>query len=331
MKYNDFSRLSPPFESVLALQCDPLMTLQRQSDSSLFLAYEAQKRGMSVFVYTPNDLSLAVQDGRVTPMARGVFVHLEDTGRHYHVMSHALVPLHSVQALLIRQDPPFDTRYMSNLYLLDTLRAFFDVCMVNAPQGIRETCEKTVPFLWPQYMPDTLVSDVVDDAYAFAQNYDSIIIKPLLGHGGRGVLRLEKPTRAFLESLMPLYQKNDTGPVVMQRYLHEVQQGDKRVLMVDGRIVCAFRRQPQPLDPRANLVMGGTAIVCDLSAREVEICTHIGPYLKEKGLYLAGVDLLGEHLIEVNVTSPTGLRTAYDLYHLDIPALFWDGLSTVFS
>lgn len=315
---------------ILALQCDPLSTLNLSSDSSLFLAFEAQQRGMQVFVYTPDALSLTVQDGYSTCFARGVFIKLSDNGRTYTIQHETLLPLNQAHVLLIRQDPPFDTHYISNLYILEAMLKGNPTrkspITLNHPGGIRHTCEKTLPLMCPHYVPDTLISDVVQDLYEFSQNYDSVIIKPLLGHGGHGVLHLMRPTRAFLENLLPFYTKNNTGPLVMQRYITNAPHGDKRVIMVGGRIVCAFRRIPQQHDPRANLCRGGTAQPCDLSAREVEICEHLAPYLNEHGIYLAGVDVLDEYLIEVNVTSPTGLRTAQSLYNLNIPALFWDGV-----
>ncbi|MBX9976878.1 MAG: glutathione synthase [Alphaproteobacteria bacterium] len=308
---------------IIALQIDPLETLNLQSDSSLLIAFEAQERGYRIFFYNPKDL--AYTQGYF--FACGHYLRLSNEGKFYTVEEEAIVDLSSVRALLIRQDPPFDHHYIANTYILELLEDH--ITILNSPRGIRAACEKTLPLLFPDFIPPTCISENVEILYKFSKGFDAVVIKPLFGHGGNGVLKLEKPTLFFLQTLTTLYKTSFPGPLVMQSYLPDVVFGDKRILLVNGDPVSIFKRVPKQGEIRANLVQGGVAEACDFTAKDLAICAAIKPKLRELGLYLVGLDIIGDYLMEINVTSPTGLRTANNIYNINIGKFFWDGLDDI--
>lgn len=303
-------------QSLLALQVDPFHTLNLETDSSLALAYEGQQRGHQVFTYQVQNLAW----DRGNLVAHGSFVRLTPSG--YEIMENAHLCLKDTSVLLIRQDPPFDSRYLSNTYLLEELEN--SVKVLNSPRGIRNGGEKTLPLQFPSLIPPTLISESASEIHQFSLDYDEIIIKPLFGHGGRDIMKIAKPSFLMLQTLIDLYQSKFQSPLVVQRYLNEIVQGDKRILMLDGDPVAVFRRIPKKGDIRSNLVQGGHAELCTLSRRDRDICDALAPTLRRLGLYFVGIDVIGEYLIEVNVTSPTGILAVKRLYDLDIAKLFWD-------
>ncbi len=306
--------------NILALQVDPLRDLNLQTDSSLALAFEAQSRGYKVFTYQP--YSLVYRQEKF--WATGLFIELRDEGTSYVASDESLLNLEEVSVILIRQDPPFDQRYMANTYLLELLEK--RVKIINSPKGMRSACEKVLPLQFPDFIPSTIITEKAQAIYDFAREFESVIIKPLFAHGGRGVLKLERPSLSHIETLLNLYHSSFPGPLVVQEYLKEIVKGDKRILLIKGDPVAVFKRVPREGDIRSNLVQGGTAEACCLSKKDLDICAALKPTLQHLGLYLVGLDVIGDYLMEVNVTSPTGLRAVEALYGIDVAKVFWDEL-----
>ena len=309
-------------QPILALQIDPLDTLNLQTDTSLMLALEAQHRGYRVFSYQPQQL--AFDSGKIT--ARGLWIHVMEDGDNIYtqVDSEGELNLNKASIVLMRQDPPFNERYLANTYLLEQLDPH--VRVLNSPKGIRNACEKTLPLLFPDLIPPTLITEDVVKIEEFAQKHEKIVLKPLFGHGGNDVFALERSKYKEIPSLFSFFKDKSPAPIIVQSFLEEIVQGDKRIIMIDGDVIGGFRRVPQKGDIRSNLAQGGRAEPCELSARDIEICKKIGSTLHEMGLYLAGIDVIGDYLIEVNVTSPTGLRILKRLYSIDAAKMFFDKL-----
>ncbi|MFH1517827.1 MAG: glutathione synthase, partial [Pseudomonadota bacterium] len=223
--------------------------------------------------------------------------------------------------ILMRQDPPFDMNYITACHLLELVSG--ETLVVNDPEGVRSSPEKIFPLLYPELMPPTLVSRDIRDITAFRSTHKDIIVKPLYGHGGAGVFRL-KPDDSNMDSLLEVFFTRSREPVMVQAFLPAVSEGDKRIMLIDGKPVGAINRRPQSGQVRSNLVVGGTAEKADLSDADMKICEAIGPELKRRGLILTGIDVIGGRLTEVNVTSPTGVQAIKALSGIDSAAIFWD-------
>lgn len=310
-------------QPIVAFQIDPLPTLRKETDSSLALAYAAQEKGLLVFTYTPYDLFY--ENGSFH--AKGCFITLLENGYTYTVTQTCTLDLSSVTFLLIRQDPPVDSMYLANLQMLIALKERCPhIMMLNDPRGIAQNGEKTLPFLLHDYTPPTLLSTDVHALFDFSRRYDAVILKPLLGHGGNGVTKLHQPSLDELSDHVQGYAQTFPGPLVMQPYLKAIETGDTRILLFQGEPVAVFNRVPPKGAFISNLVQGGYAQIATLSPQEEAICHALKPILLERGVYFAGVDLIGEYLMEVNITSPTGLRAADALYGRSHAALFWENL-----
>ncbi len=307
-------------QKILGLQIDPLPTLNLEFDSSLYLAYEAQKRGYSLFTYQPKNLFYANNHLK----AYGQKIALSHEGKAYHIIEETLCTLEELDTLLIRQDPPFDQRYMANLYLLELLE--HKVRILNSPRGIKAFCEKTLPLFFPDFIPPTIITENAKALYDFSQQHEQLVLKPLFGHGGHGVITLQKPSLQTLETLLTLYHTTYPGPIIGQKFLNDILKGDKRILLIQGEPVSIFKRHPKTGDIRSNMVQGGTAEPCDFSKRDMEICAALKPLLKQYNLSLVGIDIIGDYLMEVNVTSPTGLRAAEKLYDMNLAQTFWENI-----
>lgn len=310
-------------QPIAAFQIDPLATLKKVTDSSLALAYAAQDRDMLIFTYTPHDFFY--ENGVFC--AKGSFITMSDDGYEYTVTKSCTLDLSTVTFLLIRQDPPVDSMYLANLQMLIALKERFPhITMLNDPHSIVQSGEKTLPFSLPDYTPPTLLSTDVHALFEFSSRYDAVILKPLLGHGGNGVQKLSRPSLVALSDHMQSYAKTFPGPLIMQPYLSAVETGDTRILFFQGDPVAVFNRVPPKGAFLSNLVQGGYAQLATLSQKEQSICDALKPILLEKGIYFAGVDMIGEYLMEINITSPTGLRAADRLYGRSHAAIFWDKL-----
>ncbi len=306
----------------IAIQMDPVETLQIFGDSTFALGLEAQNRGHTLWFYTADRLSL--NEGVV--VARGQSVTFFDqAGAHFKADDIEARSLQDFDIILVRQDPPFDMAYITATHLLERLSP--DTMVINNPAEIRNAPEKLFVTLYPDLMPPTLISRDFETIIAFRQKHKDIIVKPLFGNGGAGVFRL-RPNDQNLTSLLEMFFSTSREPVIIQAYLPAVRNGDKRIILVDGNAVGAVNRIPKDGETRSNFHVGGIAAKTSLTKRDLEICTIIGPELRRRGLLFVGIDIIGDYITEINVTSPTGIREIKRLTNIDIAALAWDIIET---
>jgi len=303
----------------VAIQMDPLESVNIDGDTTFALAEVAQARGMELFVYGPEHMS--IEQGRVTAEVRPSRVQRVKGTPGLFDAPVRLDLAKDVDVILMRQDPPFDMSYITACHLLEQVSG--ETLVVNDPAGVRSSPEKIFPLMYPELMPPTLVSRDLPAIEAFRAKHRDIIIKPLYGHGGAGVFRLKEDDSNF-DSLTELFFTRSREPVMVQAFLPAVSEGDKRIILIDGKAVGALNRRPKAGQVRSNLVVGGTAEATDLSDADKRICDAIGPELKRRGLVLTGIDVIGGRLTEVNVTSPTGVQAIKKLSGIDIAADFWD-------
>ncbi|MDF3034443.1 MAG: glutathione synthase [Alphaproteobacteria bacterium] len=310
---------------VVALQMDPLPRINVETDTTVALGLEAQNQGYKLFTYTPDALSY--KEGQV--VAKGFWVTFQGQGdRFYTLEEEAFLNLKEARFILMRQDPPFNMAYIAATHLLDLLPP--PTRVLNNPAGVRNAPEKLLVTHFPDLMPPTLMSwdlSLIDD---FIKMHGSVILKPLFDFGGNGVFLLHAGD-PNLPGILEIYLRLYPEPPIFQKFLPEVAQGDKRIILIDGKPVGIYKRIPLEGQTRSNMRAGGRPGACDFSARDLEICARIGPTLKERGLYLAGIDVIGDYLTEINVTSPTGLRTINQLYGINLAKDFWERLGSGFS
>lgn len=299
---------------------DPLPHIKVETDTSFALGVEAQNQGYQVFAYTPDALSYV--EGQV--MARGFWVTFKDQAESfYKATEEALFNLKEAQFVLMRQNPPFDMAYIAATHLLELLPP--PTRVINDPRGVRNAPEKLLPTHFPDLMPPTLISWDLPLIEDFIKIYGSIILKPLFEFGGAGVVLLHRED-PNLHSLLEMYRKAYREPPIFQKFLPEVAEGDKRIILINGEPAGIFKRVPLKGQTRSNMRVGGQAEACDFSARDLEICARISPTLKKEGLYLVGIDVIGDYLTEINVTSPTGIPVIKKLYQTDLAKDFWERL-----
>jgi glutathione synthase len=305
----------------VAIQMDPLEHVNIDGDTTFALAETAQARGMELFVYGPQDMSL--EGTRVTARVRPAKVQRVPGAPGVFSEAVTLDLAKDVDVVLMRQDPPFDLSYITACHMLELISG--ETLVLNDPAGVRSSPEKILPLMFPDLMPPTLVSRDPAAIEDFRERYKDIIVKPIYGHGGAGVFRL-KEDDSNLDSLLELFFSKSREPVMVQAFLAAVSEGDKRIMLVDGKAVGALNRRPKSGQVRSNLVVGGTAEKSDLSDADKRICDAIGPELRKRGLVLTGIDVIGGRLTEINVTSPTGVQAIKKLSGIDIPAIFWDSV-----
>lgn len=302
----------------VAVQTDPMATIKIQGDSGFALMLEAQRRGHEILYYHPD--SLAMRDGQPSALAYPLIVR-DVEGDHFTLGTASRVPLADFDVILMRQDPPFDLHYITATHFLE--RVHPKTLVVNDPASVRNAPEKVFVTQFPQLMPKTLVTRDFEAIRAFRKEVGDIVMKPLYGHGGAGVFRIREGDENF-GSFLDTFAALTREPWVIQHYLPAVRDGDKRIILVDGEFAGAVNRVPAPDDLRSNMVRGGAAETTQLTAREREICETIGPELKARGIILAGIDVIGGSLTEINVTAPTGIRAIRRLGGPDIAARVWD-------
>ena len=304
----------------VAIQMDPIERIDIAGDSTFALALEGQARGHTLLYYTPRDMSLS--GGRLTARARPLQVRAVK-GDHFSLGAEETVDLARLDVVLMRQDPPFDMGYITATHILEHIH--HKTLVVNDPGHVRNAPEKLFVTHFPELMPPTLISSDRRAILAFRAEHKDIIVKPLFGNGGAGVFHL-RPEDENLNAILELFTQFYREPVVVQRYLPEVRAGDKRIILVDGKFAGAVNRVPQAGEARSNLHVGGTATKTTLTKREWAICEALGPALKERGLIFVGIDVIGDWLTEINVTSPTGIQEIRRLDGTDIAALIWDAI-----
>ena len=304
----------------VAIQMDPIELLDIDADSTFRLAEEAQIRGHELFYYTPNKLIL--ENGIV--FAKGSKLKVKRVkGDHFSLEKEILVNLNDFDVVWLRQDPPFDMGYITYTHMLDRLG--FNTLVVNDPFWVRNYPEKLLVLNFPDLTPPTVIARDITALKEFKEKHKDIIIKPLYGNGGAGVFRLG-PDDKNISSLHELFSGINNEPLIAQKFLPDVSKGDKRVILVDGKPVGAINRVPAKGETRSNMHVGGRPEKIELSQRDLEICARIGPLLKEKGQIFVGIDVIGNWLTEINVTSPTGIQELERFNKENIAELIWEAI-----
>lgn len=307
----------------VALQMDPVETIDINGDSTFAMGLEAQKRGHQLYHYLVDDMSYV--NDKVMAHARPLEFRREQDN-HYNFGEEAHMDLgEDIDVILMRQDPPFHMGYITATHLLEHIHP--KTLVVNDPASVRNAPEKIFLTRFPDLMPPTLITQNEDDVRAFRREYKDIIVKPLYGNGGAGVFRIREDDQN-LASLMEMFKDFYTEPFIVQKYLSDVRKGDKRIILIDGVAVGAINRVPDEGEVRSNMHVGGEARKTELTAREHEICEAIGPVLKEQGQIFVGIDVIGDYLTEINVTSPTGIQEIQRFDGTDIASLIWDAIET---
>jgi glutathione synthase len=306
----------------VAVQMDPIARINIRGDSTFALLLEAQKRGHGLSYYTPDKVSL-LGDELVAPIQ--LLTVRDEPGNHFTLGEQRREVLAAFDVILLRQDPPFDLAYITSTHFLEQLQP--RTLVVNDPVAVRNAPEKLFVMNFPQLMPPTLISRDLEEIDAFRDTHGPVVMKPLHGYGGAAVFRV-MPQDMNFGSLYDMFSVTFKEPWVIQRFIPEVKHGDKRIILVDGEFAGAVNRVPAADDLRSNMVRGGAATATELSDREREICTTIGPALRQRGLLFVGIDVIDGYLTEINVTSPTGIRAIAGLGGPDIAARIWDVIET---
>lgn len=304
----------------VAVQMDPIEKININADSTFRIMEEARARGHELFYYTPDMLSF--DEGRV--LARGWPVEVRrEIGNHFTLGALTTVDLADWDVVWLRQDPPFDMGYLTTTYLLDKIHP--GTLVVNDPFWVRNYPEKLLVLDFPELTPPTMVARDFATLKAFKARHGDIILKPLYGNGGAGVFRLDPNDRNFA-ALYELFEGMNREPLIAQKFLPAVSAGDKRIILVDGEPVGAINRVPPEGETRSNMHVGGTPMKVDLTPRDREICAAIGPLLREKGQIFVGIDVIGDWLTEINVTSPTGLMELERFDVTNVTAKIWEAI-----
>ena len=296
---------------------DPIEDVDINADSTFRLAEEAQNRGHDLYVYTPNDLTF--NRGKIIAKVRSISLKRK-IGDHVNFGAVEILALSEFDVIWLRQDPPFDMGYITNTHLLDLISQ--KTLIVNNPFWVRNLPEKLLVLEFPDLIPETVISRDLEEIKRFKNEFKDIIIKPLYGNGGAGIFRLREDDKN-LTSLHELFSNMSSEPLIAQAFLPDVKKGDKRIILVDGEPVGAINRVPKAGETRSNMHVGGKAEPAKLSQRDREICRSIGPILKNKGQVFVGIDVIGDYLTEINVTSPTGIQELERFDKVNIAEMIW--------
>jgi glutathione synthase len=304
----------------VAIQMDPIGPIDIHADSTFRIAEEAQARGHSLFYYTPD--KLAYREGKVT--ARGWPLTVQRVvGDHFTLGDEIEVDLVDYDVVWLRQDPPFDMGYITTTHILDMIHP--KTLVVNDPFWVRNYPEKLLVLTFPELTPPTMIARDLDTLKSFRATHGDVILKPLYGNGGAGVFKL-KQDDSNLASLHEMFSGINREPLIMQKFLPDVSKGDKRVILVNGEPVGAINRVPAAGETRSNMHVGGKPEKVALTDRDLEICAAIGPLLREKGQIFVGIDVIGNWLTEINVTSPTGIQELERFDNVNITAKIWEAI-----
>ncbi|MDO9249212.1 MAG: glutathione synthase [Phenylobacterium sp.] len=307
----------------VAVQMDPLEGINIEGDTTFLMMQSAQERGHTLWVYTPE--RMALESGRLTAKGRSVTVQ-PVKGAHATFGPWETRDLSEFDVVLLRQDPPFDMAYITSTHFLDAIHP--KTLVVNNPTEVRNAPEKLFVTTFPGVQPPTLITSDLEAIYEFRARQGDIVLKPLNGAGGSGVARLlaDDPN---LDAMLDLHRMISREPVIAQKYVPAVVKGDKRILLVDGEPVGAINRVPSAGQIRSNLAVGGRAEAVELTARDLELCGIIGPELKRRGLMFVGIDVIGDYLTEINVTSPTGAVALKRFTGVDATVLLWERVEAI--
>jgi glutathione synthase len=302
----------------VAVQMDPIERINIRGDSTFAMLLEAQARGHKLNYYTPDKLAQA--GSRIFARMQPLVVR-DQPGDHFTLGEARRTDLSELDVILLRQDPPFDLAYITTTHMLEQVHP--KTLVVNDPASVRNAPEKIFVLEFPDLMPPTLVTRDLAEIKEFRAQHSDIVMKPLYGHGGGAVFRLTRDDLNF-GSLYDMFAVTFREQWVVQKFLPEVKEGDKRIILVDGEYAGAVNRVPAADDLRSNMVRGGSPKETELTPREREICQRLGPHFRERGLLLVGIDVIGGWLTEINVTSPTGIRAIRNVGGPDIAKLVWD-------
>jgi glutathione synthase len=305
----------------IAVQMDPIESINPKGDSTFALMLEAQERRHVVHYYVPQ--TLALRDNKVTADTAPITVFDKPRGEHFKLGTFERANLASYDVVLMRQDPPFDMNYTTITHVLERIHPH--TLVVNPPAAVRNAPEKILVTEFPELMPPTLVTRDRALIHEFRREHGNIIVKPLYGNGGAGVFLIQQGDQN-LNSLIELFEQSFPEPFMVQAYLPEVRKGDKRIILVDGEPIAGLNRIPADGEARSNMHVGGRPELSDLTPREREICARIGPALKARDMIFVGIDVIGGYLTEINVTSPTGIREIKRFGGPDIAVLIWDAI-----
>jgi glutathione synthase len=307
----------------VAVQMDPVEAINIETDTTFMLMLEAQTRGHRLWVYTPDRIGL--EDGRVT--ARGRPLVLKPVkGDHHQLGAFEARDLADMDVVLMRQNPPFDLAYISATHFLERIHP--KTLVVNNPAEVRNAPEKLFVTEFPGIQPPTLITSDREAIVDFRARHGDLVLKPLYGGAGSGVVML-RPDDPNLDALLEFYALIGREPVVAQKFIPAVTEGDKRILLIDGDPVGAINRVPADGQVRSNLARGGRPEPVDLTPRDLELCAVIGPELKRRGLIFVGIDVIGDYMTEINVTSPTGAQQLKRFGGADAAALLWDRIEAI--
>ena len=305
----------------VAVQMDPIGSINPAGDSTFAMMLEAQARGHRLDYYTP--VSLGLRDNVLSAEVAPVRVFDRAKGEHFELGEARREDLSTYDVVLMRQDPPFDMNYTTITHMLERIhpRTF----VMNPPAAVRNAPEKILVTEFPELMPPTLVTRDRKLIHEFRREHGNIIVKPLYGNGGAGVFLIQQGDQN-LASLIELFEQSFREPFMVQKYLPEVRKGDKRIILVDGEPVTGLNRVPADGEARSNMHVGGRPELSPLTAREKEICAAIAPALKARDMIFVGIDVIGDYLTEINVTSPTGIREIKRFGGPDIAVMIWDAI-----
>ena len=301
----------------IAFQMDHIETLSISGDTTFALCLEAQKRGHKIFHYTPDQLTY--KNGKVTSLVEPLKV-VDDEGNHFNLGNPFETDFIDIDFVLMRQEPPFNMHYITYTHILEHLPE--NVRVINNPVSVRNAPEKLLVTFFKDLMPETIISSDVDSVLNFQKTHKDIVLKPLYGKGGEGIIRLQENDNMVEE--VKNFIKDQDEPIMVQPFLPEVKYGDKRIIILDGEPVGCLNRIPAKGEFRSNLGVGGIPKLSKLSESDIKICDAIKPTLKEMNLVFVGIDVIGNYLTEINVTCPTGVRQIKNLGGPDIPELFWE-------
>ncbi|MDA0218385.1 MAG: glutathione synthase [Proteobacteria bacterium] len=304
----------------VAVQMDPVQGIDIDADTTFVMALEAQERGHAVYFYTTRDLIF--REGRVLAYTRPMFLRRKK-GDHVTLGNPALMDLQEMDVVLMRQDPPFDMAYITATHLLEKIHPA--TLVVNDPAEVRNAPEKIFVTQFEGVMPPTLIASSAQAIRDFREEHQDIIVKPLYGNGGAGVFHIT-PGDENLGALLEMFTQMFREPVIVQKYVPAVREGDKRIILIDGEPVGAINRIPAAGESRSNMHVGGRPVASTLTQREREICDTIGPELARRGMLLVGIDVIGGFLTEINVTSPTGIQEINRFDGVKLEATLWDAI-----
>jgi len=308
----------------VAVQMDPLETINIGGDSTFAIMLSALARGHRLWHYEAGDL--CYRDGRVTAPARPILRLQRVKGNHYEYGEPIVLDLiDDVDVVLMRQDPPFDLAYITATHLLERIQP--QTLVVNDPASVRNAPEKLFVLDFARFMPPTMITRRLEDARAFHEEHGEVVVKPLYGNAGSAVFHVGRKD-ANLAALTELFGQVWREPFMVQAFLPDVSKGDKRIVLIDGKVAGAINRLPKDGEIRSNLAAGGRADSTELTAREIEICDALGPELAARGLLFVGIDVIAGHLTEINVTSPTGIVAIDGFNGTDTPSLIWDAIES---